>query len=378
MSDTTKIILCSLTVFLSSNSVVSQSPDSVRYGFIPGFSYNSDNGINIYLELQRFVYHKEIQPFQSFGKYWFNYSGIGAYTLSLYHDEVRTFGTDKRSSFDLLTSQNYGNYFPGYTVDGGFSKERFDTTSFYQFDSFLLNIGVETRIPLSAIIDIRRTDIKIGLRVVHERPFDLISGSFMETNRPKGWEGSTYSFLEIGYLKENRDDEFSSKSGSLFSLGLKTSVPGISSSWIGQIFSEFRAFKQFTNPGKIPEIVFAQRFLVNHTIGDIPYWFAPSLGGAGSARGYIYRRFVGKGLVQSNTEIRTWLFKLPWLEARLGVSGFIDNGIVYDGAFRDYQRASTIGFGGFTSLFNKDFILKYEMGFSKEGTGVYVGSGFSF
>jgi hypothetical protein len=87
---------------------------------------------------------------------------------------------------------------------------------------------------------------------------------------------------------------------------------------------------------------------------------------------------VGKGLVQSNTEIRTWLFKLPWLEARVGVSGFIDNGIVYDGAFRDYQRASTIGFGGFTSLFNKDFILKYEMGFSKEGTGVYVGSGFSF
>ena len=166
MSDTTKIILCSLTVFLSSNSVVSQSPDSVRYGFLPGFSYNTDNGINIYLELQRFVYNKEIQPFQSFGKYWFNYSGIGAYTLSLYHDEVRTFGTDKRSSFDLLTSQNYGNYFPGYTVDGGFSKERFDTTSFYHFNSFLLNIGVETRIPLSAIIDIRRTDIKIGLRVV--------------------------------------------------------------------------------------------------------------------------------------------------------------------------------------------------------------------
>jgi len=365
-------------VFIYSNSALAQSSDSVRYGFLPGFSYNSDNGINIYLELQRFAYNENIQPFQSFGKYWFNYSSIGTYTLSLFHDQVRTLGTNKRSAVDFLISQNFGNYFPGYTVDGNFSKERFDTTSFYQFDSFLLNIGGSTRVPLSTIIGIKRTDIKIGLRVVHEKPFNLEPDSYMSTNRPTGWDGSTYTFIELGYLKENRDDELRSQNGYSAGLSLKTSLPVLSSSLIGQVYGEFKFFKELTKRRKIPEVVFAQRFLINQAIGDIPYWFAPSLGGGGSARGYIYRRFVGHGLVQSNTEIRTWLFQLPWLEARIGLSAFVDNGIVYDASFKDKQRASTIGFGGFTTLFNKDFILKYEMGFSKEGVGIYLGSGFAF
>ncbi len=378
LSDIYKFILCFVTVVSCINSASAQNADSVKYGAFPGLSYNSDDGINIYFELQRFVYNDEVLPFKSFGKYWFNYSGIGAYTFSAYRDQVRTFGTKKRSAFDVHISQNYGNYFPGYTVDGGFSKERFDTTSFYQFNSFLLNVGVATRVPISAVSGIKRTDIKVGIRVVHEKPFDLEPNSFMSTNKPKGWDGSTYTFLELGYLKENRDNEFRSKDGTLVGVNFKTSVPLLSSSLVGQVFSEFRAFKQLTKVEKLPEVVFAQRFLLNQTIGEIPYWFAPSLGGANSARGYIYRRFVGQGLLQSNTEIRTWLFKLPWLESQFGVSAFTDNGMVYDAAFNDYQTASTIGFGGFMSVFNRDFILKYEMGFSKEGVGVYLGSGFSF
>lgn len=369
-----KIFLC----LILSNSVISQSTDSVRYGALPGISYNSDNGINASIELQRFNYSDSIKPFKNFSKYRASYSGIGAYALSAYHDEVQTFGTDKRSAIDFLVSQNYGNYFPGYTVDGDFSKERFDTTSFYQFNSFLLNIGVATRVPISAISGINRTDIKVSLRVVHEKPFDLEPNSFMDSNRPKGWDGSTYTFLELGYLKENRDNEFRSKNGNLVALSFKASVPVLSNSVIGQIYSEFRVFKEVTKVETLPEVVLAQRFLLNQTIGDIPYWFAPSLGGGGSTRGYIYRRFVGKGVLQSNTEIRSWLFKLPWLESQVGISAFTDNGIVYDSSFKDYQRASTIGFGGFMSVFNRDFILKYEMGFSKEGAGVYVGSGFSF
>lgn len=330
------------------------------------------------MDLQRFDYSDAIVPFKSYGKYRVSYRGVGAYTFSMFRDQVQTFNTDKRSSFDLLVNQNYGNYFPGYTVNGDFSKERFDTTSFYQFNSFLLNIGVTTRVPISIIEGLKRTDIKVGLRIVHEKPFDLEPNSFMDTNRPKGWDGSTYTFLELGYIKENRDNEFRSKNGNLIALSFKTSIPLLSSSLIGQVYNEFRVFRQLTKGENFPEVVFAQRFLMNQTIGNIPYWFAPSLGGSGSVRGYIYRRFVGKGVLQSNTEIRSWLFKLPWLESQVGISAFTDNAVVYDSSFKDYQRASTIGFGGFMSVFNRDFILKYEMGFSKEGVGVYIGSGFSF
>jgi outer membrane translocation and assembly module TamA len=200
----------------------------------------------------------------------------------------------------------------------------------------------------------------------------------MDDVRPLGWQGATYSFLELGYIKERRDNEFRSQNGYLASISFKISLPLISETIIGQLYSEFRWFREITKTEQIPRVIFAQRFLVNQTFGDIPYWFAPSLGGGGSVRGFIYRRYVGNGLMQSNTELRSWLIKLPWFESRLGMNLFWDNGAVYDQSLKNWQRASTAGFGGFMSLFSQDYILKYEMGFSEEGVGIYIGSGFSF
>ena len=368
------ILLLIITVDVSA-----QSQDSVRYGFLPGFSYDSDNGIKAAMEVQRFNYgNGTLQPFQTFGKYRVSYTGAGAYSLSAYRDHVQTFGSDKRSAVDFLVSQNYGNYFPGYTTEGNFSRERFDTTSFYQFNSFLLNIGAETRIPISEIIGLKRTDIKVGLRVVHEKPFDLESTSFMNTERPTGWNGSTYSFFEVAYLKERRDSEFRPRNGYTFAAGTKIALPYISTNMIGLVFSEAKYFHDFITDREFPSLIFAQKVTANQTIGDVPYWFAPSLGGTPSLRGFIYRRFVGKGMIQSNTELRSWLVKLPWLESQVGVSAFMDNGMVYDGNFANPQGGTTFGFGGFMSIFSRDYILKYEMGFSKEGAGVYIGSGFAF
>lgn len=357
----------------------SQSQDSVRYGFLPSFAYDSDNGIKLAMDIQRFNYGDgTLQPYQTFGKYRVSYTGNGAYSLSVSRDHVRTFGTEKRTAFDFLVSQNFGNYFPGQTTEGNFSKERFDTSSFYQFNSFLFNAGGETRIPISSIVGLHRTDIKIGFRVVHEKPFDLETTSFMNINRPTGWNGSTYSFIEIAYLKERRDSEFRPRNGYTFAAGLKTALPVISTNMMGLAFSDVKFFHQLSNDLEVPSLIFAQKFAINQTFGDIPYWFAPSLGGSPSLRGFIYRRFVGNGSAQSSTELRSWLLKLPWLESQVGMSAFMDNGVVFNGSFGDIQGGTTFGFGGFMSIFSRDYILKYEMGFSEEGVGVYIGSGFAF
>lgn len=357
----------------------SQSQDSVRYGFLPSFAYDSDNGIYVAMDVQRFNYGDgSLQPYQTFGKYSVSYTGNGAYTLSASRDHVRTFGTDKRTAADVYISQNYGNYFPGYTTEGDFSQERFDTTSYYQFNSFLLNVGTETRIPITEIIGLKRTDVKIGFRVVHEKPFDLEPTSFMHINRPTGWDGSTYSLLELAYLKEGRDNEFRPRNGYTFVLGLKSALPVISANMMGLIYSDVKFFHEISRKKEVPSLVFAQKVTLHHTLGDIPYWFAPSLGGSPSLRGFIYRRFVGNGSAQSSTELRSWLLKLPWLESQVGMSAFMDNGVVFNGSFGDIQGGTTFGFGGFMSIFSRDYILKYEMGFSEEGVGVYIGSGFAF
>jgi hypothetical protein len=367
-----------LATFLHTNVSVAQSQDSVRYGFFPSFSYDSDNGINISIDLQRFDYSDGIQPFNNYSKYRLSYKGIGAYTFSYYRDQVQTFGTDKRSAFDLLINQNYGNYFTGYTLDGEFNRDRFDNSDYYQFDSFLLNIGAETRLPITAVEGVRRTDIKIGLRVVHEKPFDHQTNSYMTEVQPIGWNGSAYTFAEVGYIKEARDNEFRSQQGYLFTHSFKTSIPGLSETWIGQLYTDLRMFKQFTEEGAMPEVILGQRLLNNYTMGEIPYWFAPFLGGNGALRGFMYRRFVGEASILSITELRTWLFELPWLDSDVGFNLFVDNGAVYKRDFSDWTGGTSYGFGGFMSIFSRDFILKYEMGFSEDGAAVYLGSGFSF
>ena len=37
-----------------------------------------------------------------------------------------------------------------------------------------------------------------------------------------------------------------------------------------------------------------------------------------------------------------------------------------------------LGFGGVMSIFTPDFILKAELGYSEIGSGIYLGTGYSF
>jgi hypothetical protein len=43
-----------------------------------------------------------------------------------------------------------------------------------------------------------------------------------------------------------------------------------------------------------------------------------------------------------------------------------------------YDHKLTLGLGGVMSIFTSDFIMKAEIGFSEDGTGIYLGTGYSF
>ena len=364
--------------WITYSSVYAQAPDSVRYGLLPSLSFNSDTRINVAFDLLRFNYGQGQVPFKNFGTYRVSYNGLGAFSAGFQVDQVRTFGTDIRSFTDGLVIRNDGNYFLGNTLDQPFSRALFDTTSFYQFRSFLLNLGVSTRIPIGDVEGIKRTDIKIGARVVHEQPFDLESNSFFAVNRPTGVDGATISFLETAYIVERRDSEFRARTGYYGEIGLKLGLPVISTQTIAALYGDLRLYQKIIDKGDVPQISFAQRIRFDHTFGDLPYWFTPSLGGAGGLRGFIWRRFSADNAFLSITEIRTWLVKLPIRDIRLGLNGFIDAGSVYNRSFTDWDPRVTYGFGGFLSSRNRDFILKYEIGFSEEGSAIYIGTGYSF
>ena len=116
-------------------------------------------------------------------------------------------------------------------------------------------------------------------------------------------------------------------------------------------------------------------------MGDTPYWFMPYLGDGSTLRGYMYRRFSSDNSLSYSVELRSWLLKIPFKNIELGVNLFADGGRVFtnenwDSIFNEHKL--TLGFGGVMSIFTPDYILKYDIGFSDDGIGIYLGTGYSF
>lgn len=83
----------------------------------------------------------------------------------------------------------------------------------------------------------------------------------------------------------------------------------------------------------------------------------------------------------SMTELRTWLFSV--LEGRIRAGGqlFWDTGRVYSEEdsgrfFNDWKHS--FGAGAALSLFNPDFIVRADAGFSDEAFRIYFGAGYVF
>jgi outer membrane protein assembly factor BamA len=117
--------------------------------------------------------------------------------------------------------------------------------------------------------------------------------------------------------------------------------------------------------------------------GNVPYWELSTLGGENNLRGYPLNRFYGKTSIAYSLELRAWFLRFPRLFGlKFGGQLFTDTGRVFTGSddindvFDGYKQ--TIGFGGAMSIFNPDFILRGEIGFSDEVSRIYVGIGYLF
>jgi hypothetical protein len=355
----------------------SEAGDSLRFGFIPALSYNSDTGLYMAIDYQRYRYGRDLQPFRHFSRYVASYRTSGSYTLYWSRDQVQTFGSRVRSWTDMYISRNDGNYFPGSSFDYPFSQEQFDS-GYYAFSNVLFNLGTTVRVPVGQVRGLQRDDVKVGIRIVHEKPFGLDTDGWMFRERPLGWDGATYLLGELGWISEYRDSESRASQGSFYAFTLRSGVPGVSHSTVALINADMRIYTRFRAEKRTAGITLAQRIAVEHGIGSMPYWLQPTLGGSGGLRGYPWRRFVGQGYAMGMSEIRIFPFYLPWWGIQLGVNGFMDTGLVYDSGFKDALRMVTFGFAGIGSLVGSDFFLRWEMGFSPEGTGISLTSGYAF
>lgn len=122
--------------------------------------------------------------------------------------------------------------------------------------------------------------------------------------------------------------------------------------------------------------VLAVRGLVQQVMGsNIPLWDLSTLGGGSTMsamRGYALNRFMDKGKFLACAEFRFPIWK------RLGGNAFTEAGLVWPRwsaiAFR--QTAVDAGWG--LRYYLANFVVRFDMGFSREGTGIYFNFGHLF
>ena len=142
------------------------------------------------------------------------------------------------------------------------------------------------------------------------------------------------------------------------------------------------------------KIVFAQRVVVQHTDGDVPFFdlatiqnSSPTvqmegLGGSSSMRGVEKNRYTARGIAFANLELRYRFKELRLLgkPAYLVGSAFADAGRVWrDDLFQgDPGTTHLSGGGGLRLGLGPSFLVAFDVGKSSESTQIYIGLGYPF
>jgi len=130
--------------------------------------------------------------------------------------------------------------------------------------------------------------------------------------------------------------------------------------------------------------VFAFRTLVQYVSGDqIPYFDLSLLGGGSTMnvmRGFSLNRFMDKGKFLANVEYRfplVWESRLP-LGMKLGGIVFVDAGTVWPSLDKVDFGKMAVDAGLGLRIYMPDFVVRVDVGFGKDGMGLYFNFGHAF
>lgn len=375
---------CSIIAIIFSVSITAFSQDSVRVGTklvpIPELSFNSDFGIKVAGEVHVYNYGYDYkQPFEQFSRYRLSYSTIGAFSAHAIKEKIDAFGANTRLQLSGFISRNLSDYYLGDTDSRDYDESRFDDNNYYHYKMVRADFKALVRSPFKSLDRIEKAQLKYAINLVYERPFELDVMNFLSQNRELGRKGSLLAIAETGVIIDQRNSEFRPHRGFLFDLSIKGSIPVLSTFNNLQNHITFLGFVPIYD--RLFTTTLATRINLVNSIGDTPYWYTPSLGGVETLRGFIFRRFSSDNALSYTAELRSWVFSLPYKNIELGGHVFVDGGRVFNNKNWDsllVEHKTALGLGGVMSIFTPDFILKAEIGFSEDGTGVYIGTGYSF
>ena len=221
-------------------------------------------------------------------------------------------------------------------------------------------------------------------------PFD--SGSTLIESDMNGRQPASRrtNYVRAGLTWDTRDREIGTTSGTWADVLVQRVDSKLGASWN---YTRWTASARHYQPlgGRV---TLANRLVLQNTIGDVPFYSLAELptaqksqdglGGTSSIRGIPKDRYVGKGVLVSNNELR-WRaaeFGLIGRPSSLVLSGFVDAGRVWaDGVdLSTALRELHSGYGGGVRLsFGPSFVISTDVGHSSQSTAaIYIGLGYLF
>lgn len=382
-------------------SFAQSSTDSLRglkLAGLPVLGYNSDEGLNYGLRLS-LVDHGD----GSYSPYLFMVEGQFLATQAGRVDGFLFFDTPHLLPHNQrLTAQvQYHEYnqAPFYGIGNSTvfnehlierDKGAFVNTAYYQFE--------RTRFAATVTYQHRLDNIQVvgGLGLLHTVVEVDDSLSVFSTPAGKvtpGLAGGFTNFLKVGGSYDTRDFEPAPTQGIWTDLVAEIATPVLGSDYTyARLTFTHRSYHALH-----PRLIFAERILLERTLGTMPFFEmayhggsfrgAEALGGSRSLRGHAQNRFLGPNKLLINAELRWryWDFSLLNQAFFGAFSLFVDSGRVFaqdepysleSDTFLDFHTAYGIGLHG---GWNETFIITLNLGRSSEiSRAIYMSIGYLF
>lgn len=354
--------------------------DSVKAGLVPLIAYTTDFGVIFGGMISRTDLRGGIKPYRNYINAMVITSTKGHFEIQTEYDNPRTFGTDIRSKISPYFYKIYDDNYFGIGNETTFSINKWNK-NYYQVETVSVGLDYKGRLPLYQKIGYdKRLDFLMLAGVGYEVPRATSKLSLFSMDNPPGYRGGWTNYLGTGFEWENVDNEFIPTRGNRAELKFSYYPKFLLSDFNFGLLKA--SATQYFHFHLIRKIIVAQRLQWNESFGNTPFWMMPHLGNEQNMRGYPLYRFIGKANMIYNLELRTWLFSIPSLKIRIGGQLFMDAGKIYNDKqnyvdfFGHWKR--TFGFGGALSLFNKDFFVRGDLGFSRDMASIYAGIGYAF